>query len=92
MRELIIPLRKPLVADDSIYGVRVRAAENEEGKWEGSVEFESKSGIRVTTAAESTHDTKSEVEAWADHLEDPYLEQALRRASERPIGKANPRK
>ncbi|HVS31860.1 MAG TPA: hypothetical protein VMS98_10420 [Thermoanaerobaculia bacterium] len=90
MRQIIIPLQRPLVADDSIYGVRVRAAETTDGKWEGRVEFESKSGIRVTTLPESTHATRTEVEAWAGRLEDPYLVEALRRASERLIRRVIP--
>ena len=91
MRQIIISLHRPLVADDSIYGVRVRAAETTDGKWEGRVEFESKSGIRVTTPTEATHATRTEVEAWATRLEDPYLNAAFRRASERPIARVTPR-
>jgi hypothetical protein len=90
MREIIIPLNDALVADDSIYGVRVRGAENAEGQWEGRVEFESRSGIRVTTAAETTLSTKTELEAWAERLEETYLQDALRRASEGAIEKAPP--
>ena len=90
MREIIIPLSDAVIADDSIYGVRVRGAENAAGEWEGRVEFESKSGIRVTTLAETTLSTKSELEAWAGQLGKPYLEDALRRASVGAIEKAPP--
>ena len=90
MREIIIPLADALVADDSIYGVRIRGAENAEGLWEGRLEFESRSGIRVTTPAETTLPTKTELEAWGERLGEEYLQDALRRASEGAIEKAPP--
>ena len=44
----------------------------------------------LTTAAETTHATKTELEAWAERLEETYLQDALRRASEGAIEKAPP--
>ena len=92
MRTIIIPLRKQFTADDSIYGVRIRASETNDGKWEAKVEFESGSGIRVTAPIEEPPATRTELEAWAANVEQPYLDDALRRASEGgEIEKAPPR-
>ena len=91
MRELIIPLEK-LIADDSIYGVRIRASETKEGHWEARVEFESASGIRVAAPHGEAHATRTELEAWAAGVEKPYLDDALQRASsENEIEKAPPK-
>ena len=80
------------MADDSMYGVRLRASETTDGHWEGQVEFESRSGILVAAPLEEKHATRSDLEAWAAGVEQPYLDDALRRASEEnEIEKAPPR-
>lgn len=80
MRQLLIPVGRSLTADDSIYGVRVVADECDDGRWHASIEFQSRSGIRLE-APFGQHDSAAELCDWTAHLDDSALRRALSRAS-----------
>ena len=75
------------VADDTIYGVRV-VGEQRNGRWEGHIEFESGSGIQLSTAVTVTSQDRSSLESWAANLDRSELQKALTAASTRPIVRA----
>ena len=83
MTRTAIPLSR-LVADDTIYGVRV-VAEERDGHWDGHIEFESGSGIQLTTAVTVTSPDRASLESWAANLDRSALQKALTAASARPI-------
>ena len=80
MTRLTIPLGRTLTADDSIYGVRVIAETATDGSWETRLEFESRSGIRLSTSARECA-SRDEVCAWTQRLGEETLRRALTRAS-----------
>ena len=83
MTRTAIPLSR-LVADDTIYGVRV-VGEEREGRWEAHIEFESGSGIQLTTDVAVSSPDRASLESWAANLDRPALQKALTQASTRPI-------
>jgi hypothetical protein len=85
MKRIIVPLPQRLTADDSLYGVRVRADLTPDGSWEPCIEFESRRGIRLETCPPMTIPTVAEFQEWVKQLDVPYLLQALTKASKGPI-------
>ena len=84
MRQLLIPTGRSLTADDSIYGVRVIGEERPDGRWDARVEFQSGSGIRLSTVA-CDLPSEEELAAWAAAIDEDFLREALARASRGPI-------
>jgi len=80
MTRLCIPLGRTLTADDSIYGVRVVAETATNGLWDTRLEFESKSGIRMSTTARECA-SGEEVRDWSARVGEETLRRALARAS-----------
>ncbi|HEY3055225.1 MAG TPA: hypothetical protein VGK31_04750 [Thermoanaerobaculia bacterium] len=91
MRRIIVPLRQRLTADDSLYGVRVRGDQRPDGKWEPCIEFESRRGIKLETCPPMALGSVDALKEWAEHLDEPYLLDALARASKGPIRRIRPR-
>lgn len=87
MRRIIVPLNHRVAADDSLYGVKVVGDLLAEGAWEPCIEFESRSGIKLETCPDVRLKTSDAVKDWAEHLDEPYLLEALARASKGPIRK-----
>ena len=85
VRRIIVPLRHRLTADDSLYGVRVRGDQIDEGAWEPCIEFESRSGIKLETCPQMRLETPDALKEWAEGLGEAYLLDALSRASKGPI-------
>ncbi|HEX9163654.1 MAG TPA: hypothetical protein VF980_18245 [Thermoanaerobaculia bacterium] len=92
MRRIFFPLPHRIAADDSLYGVRVRGDEHADGRWEPCIEFESRSGIRLETCPPMKMSTPGDLKTWAEKLDEPYLLEALARASQGPIRKTRKRK
>jgi hypothetical protein len=80
MTRLTIPLGRTLTADDSIYGVRVIAETARDGSWDTRLEFESRSGIRLSTEARECA-SRDEVCEWTKRVGEETLRRALARAS-----------
>ena len=75
--EFLEPVRGP---DGTLYDVRVRGREREDGTWEGWLEFSNPlAGVRKTDR-ETTQSNLQGLQYWATGLEPIYLEGALDRA------------
>lgn len=85
MRRIIVPLPQRLSADDSLYGVRVRGDQNNDGSWQPCIEFESRRGIKLETCPQMTLSTVDALKDWAGQLDEPALLKALSDASKGPI-------
>jgi hypothetical protein len=85
VRQIIVPRSQRLTADDSLYGVRIRGDLRPDGSWEPCIEFESRRGIRLETCPPMTISTVEKFKEWAEQLDEPYLLQALTKASKGPI-------
>ena len=88
MAKITIPLGRTLTADDSIYGVRVIAEPAIDGHWETRLEFESSSGIRLSSTA-PTCASRDEVSDWSEHVGEETLRRAFASAS---VGKIERRR
>ena len=89
MKRIVIPTGRNLTADDSIYGVRVIGDERPDGRWDVRLEFESGSGIRLSTHVGADLDSY-ELRNRAAQIGEETLREALSRASEGPIERATP--
>lgn len=85
VRRIIVPLNHRVAADDSLYGVRVVGDLGSEGSWEPCIEFQSRSGIKLETCPDMRLSTSEALKEWAERLDEPYLLEALARASKGPI-------
>ena len=85
MRRIVVPLNHKITADDSLYGVRIRGDQRPDGTWDPCIEFESRKGIRMETCPSLTLESVDELKEWAERLDEPFLLDALARASKGPI-------
>ena len=88
MKQIVIPTGRRLTADDSIYGVRVIGDERPDGRWDVRVEFQSGSGIRLSTHVGADLNSY-ELRNRAAQMGEETLREALTRASEGPIERAD---
>lgn len=89
VRRVIFPLNHKVTADDSLYGVRVRGDQRPDGAWDPCIEFESRRGIRMETCPQSLRmETVDALKEWAEKLDEPFLLDALAKASKGPIRKS----
>ena len=88
MSEMVYEKAIPLADEDGrrFDLVRVHAAEQPGGTWQGWIEFLSAEGESVTTERETTQSNREGVTYWATGLEPIYLEGALQRATARKLG------
>ncbi len=82
MREIIIPFSSTVTddTDHTTYRARAIGRERDDGIWEGFIEFETDSGTRLATDAETTQPNRTDLEYWITGIEPIYLEGALERA------------
>ena len=85
VRRVFVPLPNRVSADDSLYGVRIRGDQNNDGSWQPCIEFESRRGIKLETCPKLTLSTVDALKDWASHLDEPALLTALSEASKGPI-------
>ena len=84
VRRIIVPPNHRITADDSLYGVRVRGDQRPDGAWDPCIEFESRK-IRLETCPSLTLQSVDALKEWAGRLDEPFLLDALARASKGPI-------
>lgn len=85
VRRITLPLPHYVQADDSLYGVKVRGDELADGTWEPCIEFESRRGIKMETCPPLKLNTVDALKQWAETLDEPFLLDALAKASKGPI-------
>lgn len=92
MRRITFPLNHSVTADDSLYGVKVRGDQRADGAWDPCIEFESRRGIRMEMCPPITLETAEAVQEWAQKLDEPFLLDALAKASKGPIRRVRKQK
>ena len=92
VKRVFMPLPHRLAADDSLYGVRIRGDQNNDGSWQPCIEFESRRGIKLETCPKLTVTTVDELKHWAERLDEPALLSALTEASKGPIRRVRRRR
>ncbi|MBW3534458.1 MAG: hypothetical protein KY453_04465 [Gemmatimonadetes bacterium] len=82
MSELVHEFSLPLNDEEGrTYTARIRGEEDENGHWEGWIEFLPRGeGSALRTRRETTQSRYEHLSYWASGLSDDYLEMALRRA------------
>ena len=86
MADIVVPLSGSIEGVDGLtYSARVAARQDEDGRWEGWLEFEpAEGGPTLRTPRETVQPDRADVEYWATGLSATYLEGALSRAREAP--------
>jgi hypothetical protein len=89
MAEVLTQFKDPITTNDGTqYGVQACGARNDQGLWEGWIEFlPVKDGPALRSARETTQPNRTDAEYWATGLTRVYLEGALHRALNPPVGK-----
>lgn len=92
MSELVHEFSLPLSDEEGRgYTARIRGEEDENGHWEGWIEFLPRDGgPMLRTRRETTQSKYDDLSYWASGLSDSYLEMALRRAKAAEEGAAPP--